>query len=98
MILIDAIPHLSISATCLIDVKMVVATGYIQLVRLKHVVKHPHHPERELTYIVVPAYVPNSLAPRVIRFKFQDRLRQHPIGFQSATLEIAQNNKHFCAY
>jgi hypothetical protein len=40
----------------------------------------------------------SNLALRTIRFKFHDRLKQRPIGFQSATLEPMQNNKCFCAY
>jgi hypothetical protein len=50
----------------------------------EHVVKHPHHPERELIYSVVLAYVPNLLDLKAILFKFHDRIK-HLIGFQSVT-------------
>jgi hypothetical protein len=85
-------------ATCPIDVKRVVIAGRIRLVQLKHVVKHLHRPEWELTYNVVVAYVPNSSALKVIHFKFHDQLRQRLIRFQSATLETTQNKESFCAY
>jgi hypothetical protein len=64
----------------------------------KHVVKYPHCPERELTYIVIPACVPNTLDLRAIHFKFHDRLNHCPIGFQNMTPRTTQNDECFCAY
>jgi hypothetical protein len=62
----------------------------------KHVVKHTHRPERELTYIVVLAYVLALMDLRAIRFKFHDWIKYRPIGFQSATLGTAQDDERFC--
>jgi hypothetical protein len=40
----------------------------------------------------------SNLALRAIRFKFCDRLKHHPIGFQSVTPETVQNDECFYAY
>jgi hypothetical protein len=37
------------------------------------------------------------LNSRAIRFKFNDRVKQLLIGFQSATPRTAQGDEHFCA-
>jgi predicted transcriptional regulator len=55
----------------------------------KQVIKHIHHPERELTYSVVLAYMLALMVLRAKHFKFHDRIKHRPIGFQSATLGIA---------
>jgi hypothetical protein len=58
----------------------------------KHLVKHTHRPKRELTYSVVLAHVLSLLDLKAIRFKFDDRIKHCPIGFQSMTLETAQGD------
>jgi hypothetical protein len=63
----------------------------------KHVVKHTHRLERELIYNIVLAYMLTLLYLKAIRFKFHDRIKYHPIGFQSVTLGTAQGDEHFCA-
>jgi hypothetical protein len=40
----------------------------------------------------------SKLALRAIRFKFHDRVKQCPIGFQSTTPETTQNDEYFCTY
>jgi hypothetical protein len=34
----------------------------------------------------------------VIRFKYHDRMKHHPIDFQSVNPGTTQNDEHFCAY
>jgi hypothetical protein len=43
------------------------------------------------------AYVQIYLDFGAIHFKFNDRVKQRPIGFQRATLMTAQGGEHFCA-
>jgi hypothetical protein len=64
----------------------------------KHVVKHSHHPKRELTYIVVLAYMPKPMDLRAIRFKYHDWIKYLPIGFQKVNLGTAQNDERFYSY
>jgi hypothetical protein len=52
----------------------------------KHVEKHTHHSERELTYNVALAHVLVLLDLREFHFKFHDRIKHCPINFHSATL------------
>jgi hypothetical protein len=63
----------------------------------KHVVKYSHRPKRELTYNVVLAYVPKLFNLRAIRFKYHDRIKHHPIDFQSVTPGTMQGDKRFYA-
>jgi hypothetical protein len=64
----------------------------------KHVIKYPHFLKRELAYSIVLAYVPNLLDLRAIHFMYHDRIMHHSIGFQSANLGSAQEDKCFCAW
>jgi hypothetical protein len=50
-----------------------------------------------LTYSIVRAYVPALLDLKAIRFKFHDRVKHRPIGFQSMTPGTAQGDKCFYA-